>query len=78
MSVAPAYPTEDEIREALIRRATKFCELTGSSITAVGQQAVNDTAFIHDIKNGKNFTVARFQRAMDWLDENWPHTEAAQ
>lgn len=78
MSVAPAYPTEEEIRAALLDRVAKFCDLTGCSITAVGQQAVNDTAFIHDIKNGKNFTVARFQRAMDWLDENWPQTEAAQ
>jgi hypothetical protein len=70
------YPTEDRIRTALIQRVDRFCRLTGASPTAVGKQAVNDTAFIHDIRSGKNFTVDRYSRVMAWLDKKWPETEA--
>lgn len=68
----PRYPTADEIRQAVISRADEFSRLTGKTKSVIGQQAVNDPAFIADVEAGRNITINLYKRFMDWLDDNWP------
>lgn len=67
-----AYPTEDEIRSALIRRAEEFSRLTGMTKTDIGLQAVNDGAFLGQVEKDRNFGIKLYKRFMDWLDDHWP------
>lgn len=71
------YPSESQIRSALLGRVEKFTELTGIKPSAIGKQAVNDPAFVLRIRGGNNFTVDTYRRFMTWLDENWPEQERA-
>jgi hypothetical protein len=66
------YPTEAEIRSALIERAAVFCRLTGKSRSEIGLGALNDGAVITQIIGGRNFTMETYRKVMTWLDANWP------
>jgi hypothetical protein len=67
------YPKEQEIREALLARVDEFCAISGLTISHVSLLALNDTKFLSDVRAGLNFTVDRYQRAQDWLDQHWPN-----
>jgi hypothetical protein len=69
------FPREQEIREALVRRAEEFSRQTGISKTEIGKRAVNDGAFLGQVAEGRNFTIKLYRRLMDWLDANWPEPE---
>jgi len=69
---AISFPSEQEIRDAVVRRADEFSRLTGMSKTEIGKRAVNDGAFLNQVAAGRNFTINLYRRLMDWLDENWP------
>jgi hypothetical protein len=71
-----SFPGEQEIRDALVRRAEEFSRQTGISKTEIGKRAVNDGAFIGQVAEGRNFTIKLYRRLMDWLDKNWPEPEA--
>lgn len=66
------YPRYEQIRDALVERTREFTRLTGTSISAVGREAVSDTSFIADVEKGLSFTVGKYQRMHSWLDKNWP------
>jgi hypothetical protein len=66
------YPTDAEIRAAIARRAADYSELTGTALSAIGQQAVSDPAFVTDVAEGRNITLKLYKRFMDWLDDHWP------
>jgi len=70
-----AFPSEQEIRDALVRRAETFTRLTGISRSEIGKRAINDGAFISQVGEGRNFTVGSYQRVMNWLDAHWPKQE---
>ncbi len=70
-----SFPNEQEIRDALIRRAEEFSRQTGMSKTEIGKRAVNDGAFLSQVAEGRNFTIRLYRRLMDWLDTNWPEPE---
>lgn len=72
-----SYPSDSEIRAALLRRADEFIRLTGSTKSAIGKDAVNDPAFLGQVAAGRNFTIGMYQRVMAYLDANWPKGEAA-
>jgi hypothetical protein len=61
------YPTEVDIRTALLRRAERFCALTERSRSDLGKRAVNDSHFLYRIENGEGFTVRTYQRVMDYI-----------
>lgn len=67
-----SFPTDEEIRAALIRRAEEFSRLTGIPKTEIGKLAVNDAAVLGQIAEGRNFTINLYRRLMDWLDTEWP------
>jgi len=68
-----SYPTERELRQAVLARVAEFCELTGMSRTEIGVRALNDSRFVHEVAE-RNFTVGLYGRLMDWLDANWPES----
>jgi hypothetical protein len=67
-------PTAALIRKALLKRASDYAKLTGLKLGTVSDRCAGDGKFLHQVQRGENFTVDRYQRAMDWLDANWPNT----
>lgn len=63
--------SKDAIRTHLISRARAFAAASGKSLSAISSEAVNDSKFLPEVENGKksNFTLATYQRVIDWLDE---------
>jgi len=68
----PAYPTEKQIRTALIRRMTAHCEAVGIQPRTLCERAINDPNFFIKLQNGGNFTVKTYQRVQRYLDEHRP------
>ncbi len=81
MSSRPASgpaPRKEDLRAALIGRAEAFARLRGGlALSYVSRLADGDGNFLAKVRNGQNFTVDRYERCMDWFDENWPKTAAA-
>jgi len=72
------YPTGEQLRAALLERVARFTHVTGVAQSAIAKQSVNDPAFFTRLAKGRNFTIATYQRAMDWLDQHWPAASALQ
>lgn len=66
------YPTEEELRTALLGRAAEFSRLTGMTKTEIGLMSVNDPAFLGSIEKDRNFGIKLYARFMAWLDDHWP------
>src|SRR5262245_66069316 len=66
------YPTDRDIRAAMLSRADEFTEITGMSAADIGKKAMNDPAFVYQIRAGRNFNIATYRRFMAWLDKKWP------
>ena len=66
------YPTEREIRHALIQRMEAFCAAAGIAPSMVCREVMNDTSFFAKIVSGGNFTVATYQRIQSHLSKHWP------
>lgn len=66
------YPTATEIRTALVKRAKEFSDLTGTPITSIGKQALNDSAFFTRLEAGSNTSLETYQKVHDWLTKHWP------
>jgi hypothetical protein len=75
----PAFPTETEIRKALITRANAFCRLTGVTEATLCREALRrDGTFLARVKRGENFTVKTYQRLNVYIDQQLEaHTERA-
>lgn len=65
----PECPHIDDIRNALIVRAQCFCNLTGMTPTALCRGAFGDSNFLRRVENGENFTVGKYQRLNDYIDD---------
>lgn len=72
LKMSTSYPTEIEIREAVLARAGEFQRITGASFSDVGKRALNDTALLFQIASGRNIQLATYSRLMTWFDANWP------
>lgn len=60
--------TAEQVRAALLDRIDGYIARSGISASALGKAAVADDRFVKRIRDGGNFTVETYQRAMDWLD----------
>lgn len=58
----------DDIRNALLERARRYCADHDTSLSAIGLAAVNDSKFLTRVERGFGFNIATYQRVMDWLD----------
>ena len=66
------YPTEREIRAALIRRVAEFIKLAGTNKSSFGKAAVSDPAFVGRVGAGGNFTISTYGRAMTYIRKHQP------
>lgn len=66
------YPSAANIRAALLLRAASFRRKTGMPLSAIGKNAINDSAFLFAVAEGRNLTLRTYQRVMDWIDQNQP------
>lgn len=57
------------LRLALIKRAAAYAEANKSSLSKISEEAVRDSKFLARVRDGKNFTIANYQRVVAWLDE---------
>jgi hypothetical protein len=69
---ATLIPSGDDLRDAIIARAQRFCELTNTTKTELGRKAVGDGAFISDLESGRNITFKLYDKLREYLDANWP------
>lgn len=60
--------TAEQVRAALLKRIDAYMAATGKSESSVGKDALNDDRFVARIREGGNFTVKTYQKAIDWLD----------
>lgn len=68
-----SHPTDQTLREALLRRVEIFVSRTGKSKKHIGIEAVgNSNAVYAIIDKGKNFEINTYSRLMEWLEENTP------
>lgn len=70
-------PTSEDIRQSLMERANAFAARKKCKLGTVSDLCAGDGKFLYDVQAGKNFTVDRYQKAMDWFDKNWPAEDAA-
>jgi len=68
-------PSAEEIRACLIARAEEFTRLTGMTPSDLGKAALNDPAFVTDLKEGRNFTIKLYGRFLSYLDDHWPSSK---
>lgn len=57
-----------DVRRALLERAKRYCVDHGTSFSAIGIAAVNDSKFLARVEKGFGFNIATYQKVMDWLD----------
>lgn len=62
-------PTADDIRQTLIARAEAFASKHKVSLSRIGLEAIKDSKFLAEAKEGRNFTIGSYQTVMDWMDE---------
>jgi hypothetical protein len=65
-----AYPTEQEIRAALIERVTAYCHTADITPRILFKRAINDPNFFKKLEKGGNFTLRTYQRVHHWLDRH--------
>lgn len=62
-------PTGEDIRNALMTRATAYAKARNSSLSTIGLKAVNDSKFFKQVEDGRGFSINTYQKVMDWIDE---------
>jgi hypothetical protein len=70
------YPTDQEIRAALIERMHAFCAATGRAPSMVCRVVMNDTTFYAKLVAGGNFTIETYARFHACFDKYWPRRGA--
>lgn len=68
------YPTEREIRTALMARVSAYCKAEGIKPRTFFARAINDPGFFGKLKRGENFTLRTYQRVHRYLDQHAPRT----
>ena len=62
------YPTEDEVRVALLERMLEHSIVTGTPLWEISRSAIGRHGFIYEIARGGDFRISSFGRVMRWLD----------
>lgn len=61
-----------DIKATLLRTASAFCAASGMSKARLATLMANDGKFLRRVEAGGGFTVATFERSMQWLSDHWP------
>lgn len=67
-----SFPTEKQIRSALIERMKAYCKRHDVSPSTVCLAVMNDTMFFSKVLEGRNFTVESYQKIQDFLTADRP------
>lgn len=66
-------PSSDDLRKRLLEKCNEFSELSGLHLSKICILALGDHKFAKVLENPEgNFTVAKYQKLLDYLNENWP------
>lgn len=63
---------EGDLKADLLAKAKAYCDATGQALSSVGKTILNDPAFFRRLEEGSGFTVATYEKAMCWLEDNMP------
>ncbi len=77
VALVEPVPTSETVRKALLDRANEYRTLTGLKLGTVSDRCAGDGKFLLEVERGNNFTVDRYQKAMDWFDAHWPQADTA-
>lgn len=58
----------ETIRQSLLDRADAFAAKHDVSLSFIGMEALKDSKFIAEVRNGRNFTIRSYQAVIDWMD----------
>lgn len=61
--------SSEQVRAYLLERANAYVERTGRKLSFISSASVKDSKFLGKVANGENFTIATYQKVIDWLDE---------
>jgi hypothetical protein len=70
-------PSSEDIRNTLIARAEAFSAKHKVSLSRIGLEALKDSKFLAEVKEGRNFTIGSYQTIMDWIDAAEAEAEKA-
>jgi len=73
--MSAGYPTEAQLRRAIIERAAEYRRATGLALSTVSQRAVGRSDYIERVKRGGSFTIHTYSKLMDFFDSNMPAQE---
>jgi hypothetical protein len=76
-AAATKTPSSDKLIQALLARAERYSKRSGVTLSEIGKRAVNDVAFISDLKGGRNVTMKLYDRFREFLDDNEPDGKIA-
>jgi hypothetical protein len=74
--MSKSHATASDPKTELLRRLAQFSAISGMSKSAIGKQALNDSAFVFRIET-QDVTLSTYSKVMRWLDANWPEKSGA-
>lgn len=66
-----------DYRSNIIEAKNRYCEITGLAPATVATKVANDGKFFDRIEAGKGFTMATYEKVMEWFKENTPKKKAS-
>lgn len=63
---------EDDLKEHLLTCAASYCAATGLADSTVGRVVTADGRFFERLRDGKTFTVKKYDDVIRWFSANWP------
>jgi hypothetical protein len=70
MAKRRSYPTSDDLRGILLRRARAYADREELALSTVGRRVVKDGNLFKGIKEGRNLTFEIYDKVMAFFDDN--------
>lgn len=63
---------EQQLATCLVELASRFGAARGFEEATVGRLCAADGRFFARLRDGKTFTIKKFDQVVTWFSENWP------
>lgn len=63
---------EEALTNHLLTVAAVYCVACGLNDSTVGRQCAADGRFFSRIREGKTFTIKKYDEVIRWFSANWP------
>ncbi len=63
---------DKKLTDNLLRCAAEYVTAKGCAEATVAKKAADDSRFFRRLRDGKTFTVKRYDTVMGWFEANWP------